>query len=409
MAGTRHRGFNTFWFGQAVSQVGDEITLFALPWLLAEATTSPLAVGLLEAVSFLPVLFFGLLVGVVADRRSRRTSMLVADAARFIVFGSIPVAVWLTDTTVLAHVLVVAFLAGAARILFEAASQSHLPDLLRGGDVVVANSRLSVTEGVAIIGGPTLAGLLVAAFGAATAVALDSLTFLASFVAIAVLTRVPERTTADSATRLDEIRAGLRSVRSEPIVASSTLINMFANVATGMTSALFVFLLQQTLGLSGLVAGLVMGANGIGVLLAGRIGRHSIGALGYGRTIVIGHAIAACGVLMIAASTAGSFAPGVAGLGLAALGLGVVMTIIASVSVRQARIPGPLLGRVTATYRTALHLAIVVGALLGGTIGEFVGVREALWCAGGVYALVVVGALFTALNRPDPAAFSTSV
>ena len=402
MRGQSRRGFPTFWFGQAVSQFGDEITLLALPWLLAETTSSPLAVGALEAFAFMPVLFFGLLAGVIADRRSRRRSMLDADLARFVLFASVPIAAWLTDTTLIVHVLAVAFLAGTSRILFEAASQSFLPDLLRQGGIVQANARLSTTEGVAIVVGPSVAGLLVMTFGAATAVAIDSLTFLASFVAIASLTKVHERLGHSAANLSFDLREGIRTIRAHSIVRASTIVGSCANLASGMTAAMLVFFLQQTLGLNGLAAGLVIGANGVGVLVAGRLARLATRALGFGRTMVVGHGVAAIGVVVIASAT-GAVAPIVAGVGLGLLGLGVVMTIVASVSVRQTLIAGPLLGRVTATYRTALHGGMAVGALLGGVIGEFVGVREALWTAGSLYLVVAASGLLTSLNAPDSA------
>ena len=64
--------FRLVWAGRTVSQLGDEITLLALPWLVASTTSSPLAVGALEAFAFLPTIAFGLPFGAIADRRSRR-------------------------------------------------------------------------------------------------------------------------------------------------------------------------------------------------------------------------------------------------------------------------------------------------------------------------------------------------
>lgn len=407
MGGPRSRGFPVFWFGQAVSQFGDEITLLALPWLLAETTASPLAVGALEAFSFLPVLVFGLAAGVIADRRSRRRSMLDADATRFVLYASIPIAAWITGDTLIAHVLVVAFCAGTARILFEASSQAFLPDLLKGQGLVQANSRLSTTEGLAIVLGPPLAGVLVAVFGAATAVALDSLTFLASFVAIACLTRVDERLGHRQPGEGFGFTDGLKAIRANRIIATSTLINSCANIASGMTAALLVFFLQRTLGLSGLQAGLVIGANGVGVLAAGRIGRLSSRRFGLGRTIVVGQAVAATGVVTLAAAS-GAYAAPIAAGGLALLGFGVIMTIVASVSLRQYLIPGPLLGRVTATYRTSLHGAMALGAFTGGAVGEFVGVREALWVAASIFVLVALTALMSPLRGRDAEGLTTA-
>jgi len=399
------RGFPTFWFGQAVSQFGDEITLLALPWLLAETTSSPLAVGTLEAFAFLPVLLVGLFVGVVADRRLRRRSMLDADAARFLLFASVPIAAWASGTTLLVHILAVAFLAGTARILFEAASQSFLPDLLQERGIVRANARLSMTEGVAIVVGPTVGGLLVTAFGAPSAVAIDSLTFLVSFLAIMSLRRVKERIGPVRGSLTFDMREGIRVIRAQPIIAASAIVNTCANLASGMTAALLVFFLQQTLGLSGLEAGLVIGANGVGVLFAGRFGRSAPRRIGFGRTIVLGHFVAAVGVVALA-SAKGPMATFIAGAGLALLGFGVILTIVASVSLRQMLIAGPLLGRVTATYRTSLHGAVAVGAFTGGAVGEFVGVREALWGAGSLYLVVAALAALSSLNAPDSSELS---
>ena len=406
MGGRGRRGFPLFWLGQAASQLGDEITLLALPWLVAETTASPLAVGALEAFSFVPVLFFGLIIGVIADRRSRRRSMIDADLARLFLLGSIPVAAWIGSTTVLAHVLLIAFLAGTARILFEATSQSFVPDLVGESELVRANARLSVTEGVAIVLGPTAAGLLITGLGSADAVAVDALTFLVSFAAIMLLVPVVERREDASVNVGHDIRTGLRAIWEESFVRLSTLVNALANVASGMTVALLVIYLQRTLMFTGVEAGIVIGANGVGVLLAGRLSGISSSRLGLGRTIIGGHVLAAAGVLVLAGAH-GPFRMFGAGLGLGLIGLGVVLTIVSTVSLRQLLVAGPVLGRVTASYRTFLHGAMAAGALIGGVIGEFIGVREGLICAGVFYVAVAVCAFFTSLNGPDPVALES--
>lgn len=395
------RGFPLFWFGQACSQLGDEITLLALPWLVAETTASPLATGALEAFSFLPVLMFGLMIGVVADRRSRRTSMIGADLLRFALVGSIPVAAWIYGDTLLAHVLVIAFLAGAARVLFEATSQSFLPDLVAERDLIGANARLSVTEGLAIVGGPAIAGLLITVLGAATTVVVDSVTFLVSAVAVLLLLPVAESRSDVRESFRSEIRQGLGVIRDERLIRLTTAVNSAANIASGMTAALVVIFLQRTLDFSGAQAGLVIGANGVGVLVAGRLAGPASRRFGFGRTVVVGHGVAAAGVLVLAFA-GGSVELLASGAGMALIGLGVVLTIIASVTVRQRLVAGPLLGRVTATYRTVANGAIAVGALIGGLVGEFAGVREGLIAAGLVYVGVFVVAATTSLVQSDP-------
>ena len=408
MGGRNQRGFTTFWFGQAVSQIGDEVTLLALPWLIAETTASPLAVGLLEAFAFIPVIFFGLLSGIVADRRSRRRSMLEADVARFVVFASIPAVSWLLDATSLAHVLVVVFAAGTARVMFEAASQSFLPDLVSEREIVAANAKLSTTEGTAIVAGPAVAGLMIAVAGAQTAVAIDALTFLASFAAIASLGPVRERRGVAASSLRRDLSDGLRALRRYPLVLTPTLVNGAANVASGMTAALSVFFLQRVLGLDGLGAGLVIGANGVGVIAAGVLAPRLSIRLGFGRTIVVGQWVAALGVAVYA-SASGMWRGPIGAAGLCLIGLGVILTVVASVTVRQRLVPGEFLGRVTAAYRTLLHGTMAVGAVIGGVVGEVIGVREGLVGAAALYILVAIVASFTSLNAPDPPELASTI
>lgn len=132
-----------FWAGRTASQFGDQITLLALPWLIADATASPLAVGALEAVAFAPMLLFGLPLGALADRRSRRRSMIEADVLRAILVASIPLTILFLDIgTSVALVLMITFFVGVGHALFEASAQAFLTDLVPADEIVRANARL---------------------------------------------------------------------------------------------------------------------------------------------------------------------------------------------------------------------------------------------------------------------------
>src|SRR3954453_16668317 len=87
-----NRDFLTLWGGQSLSVLGTQVTQFALPWLVLDINHSALSVGALSAISFLPYLIFALPAGVIADRWNRRAIMLVCDAARGLLAGSIPIA-----------------------------------------------------------------------------------------------------------------------------------------------------------------------------------------------------------------------------------------------------------------------------------------------------------------------------
>ncbi len=402
------RRFGLYWAATAISILGDEITLLALPWLIVTETASPLATGAFEALGFVPYLLLGLPIGVLADGGSRRTLMIWSDLVRFLVIGSVPVVVWLLDETFLAHLLGVAFIAGAAKALFESCAQPFVADIVSASQLVRANSRTSLTDGIAIVGAPAVAGLLIAAVGAATTIAIDALTFVASAVLLWRVGAIQERRSDENSRVRRAVAEGISAARREPMVTAAMAVVGAANIGSGMFLALFIIFLQKDLGLASWQAGLVLGMNGLGVLGAGWVAPRLSGRLGLGRTLVSGVAITTLGIAAYA-STGQSVWFLTAGIGWATVGLGVVLNIISSTTLRQKLIPGELLGRVTATYRTIATGALAVGALGGGALAEVIGIRPVLWIAAGWYGLVSLYALRTALNVPPQAGVDDGV
>lgn len=396
------RRFPLFWTGRAASQFGDEITVLALPWLVAESTASPLAVGTLQACSFLPMMLFGLPLGVLADRQSRRWSMIYSDLIRVILLGSLPFVVALGFDTALAHVLVVAFVAGACRVLFEASSHAFLADLVPAREIGRSNARLSFTEGVAIVAGPSLGGLLIVVLGAAGAITADAVTFLVSAIAVSLILPVRERREEGRGKVGTAVRAGLRFIRRHDQIKPLAIALTFANLGSGIVGGLVVLFFQRTLRLEGWEAGLAYACNGVGAIIASILSGRVSARLGFGRTVIAGLISSCVGFALLASATHSTWVF-TAGGGMAVIGVGVYLSIIASASLRQHLVPGELLGRVTASYRIFLSGALGIGALVGGIIGELASVRVALFVTFGIYVVVVVSALFTALNAPDPA------
>lgn len=143
MALGRHSDFNRLWFGQTVSNFGDKISLLALPTLAVVVLDGgALEVGVLGALRFLPFLLLAPFAGLVADRVSRRTVMIVADLGRFLALGTIPLAFAL-DSVSMTHVYIVAALTGVLTTFFEVSYQSWLPSSSapRTSSKAIRNSR----------------------------------------------------------------------------------------------------------------------------------------------------------------------------------------------------------------------------------------------------------------------------
>jgi len=397
----QREGFRPFWAARAASQFGDEITILALPWLVAAETGSPLAVGLLEALVFAPVLLVGLPIGAWADRRSRKRSMIEADLVRLVLLVSIPAAVLAGLGANLGHVMVVAFLAGIGRIAFEASAQALLPDLVPQDQIVRANSRLSLTEGLAAVLGPATAGVLIATVGASGAIALDAVTFAISAGMLWLVWVARENYGAMRERMGTAIRAGLRATARNEFVKTLTLTIGAGNVASGIVIGMMTIFLQRTLHLDGWQAGIIYASNGVGAVVAASIAPRLSSRVGIARAVLFGLACATVGFLLVAVSETSTWFI-TATLGDALVGCGIVINIISSASLRQRTVPPELLGRVTVSYRLVVNGAVALGAVVGGVVGETVGVREAIGVGVAIYVVVAIGALRTCLNGPDP-------
>lgn len=394
------RGFPLFWAGRAASQFGDEITFLALPWLIVETTSSPLAVGLLQAFALLPVIVLGLPLGALSDRRSRRRSMIEADLLRFGLLLSLPIAVATAGHATVQHALAVAFVAGIGRALFDSSSQAFLADLVPMHQIVHANARISATEGIAIVAGPSVAGVLIAAIGASGALIVDSVTFLVAVASVALIYPVRERLGRSDGTLHASAREGLRFMNGHRQLRVLTTGLAAANLGSGIVGGLIVFFFQRTLSLAGWEAGLAYAANGIGVLIASYVSVRVSNRHGFGRTVIVGLWSTTCGFALLALATRGSWVLFGAG-GMAVLGFGVTVSVVASASLRQRLVPAEMLGRVTAGYRIFVSGAMAVGAILGGLLGKFASVRTAIAVAVVIYCIVAVCVSLSALNGPD--------
>ncbi len=327
--------------------------------------------------------------------------MIEADLVRMVLLGSIPIAVLAGFGPSLGLVMVVGFLAGMARILFEASAQAFLPDLVPQEGIVRANSRLSLTEGLATILAPVTAGLLIATVSASGAIGLDALTFAFSAGTLWLVWVERERFGAVREGMGSAMRAGVRATARNPYVRALTLTVGASNVGSGFVIGMMAIFLQQTLGLHGWQAGIVYASNGVGGVLAAAITPRLAPRMGITRPILVGLTVTTVGISLVSISTSATwYILTTTGDGL--VGFGIVLIIISSASLRQRTVPSELLGRVTVSYRLVASGSIALGAFIGGVVGETVGVRQAIVVGAVIYAVVAMMALRTCLNGPEP-------
>jgi len=194
----RNRSLLALLVAEVVSGVGSKMTFLALPWFVLVTTHSPSKMGLVLAAELLPMGILGIPSGTVVARLGARTSMLVSDLVRVPLMAALPV---LHSAGLLSFplllVLVAAF--GCFWAPYFAAQRTILPELLGDDERTLAQAN-SVVEGATYTSGllgPPIAGVLIAAFGAANVIYIDAATFLFSFVAVLLFVSGRRRTVPD--------------------------------------------------------------------------------------------------------------------------------------------------------------------------------------------------------------------
>lgn len=378
----RHRDFRRLWTGETVSAVGSRVTLLALPLLAVEQLgATPWQMGVLGAAPTVPFLLLSLGAGLWVDRRRRRPVLVAAQLARAALLGLVPLLAW-TGVLRMTHLVVIAFALGACAVFFELAFQSYLPWLLPRADLVAGNATLSASGSVAEAGGPGLAGAAIGALTAPVALLLDALSFLVSAVGLARIDRrEPEPEPPPAGARLwSELGAGFRETFGNRYLLAFAGEAATYNVAWNAMNALLVLWAVRELGLSVTTLGVLLSIGGIGAL----IGALTTGPLA--RRIGVGPAMWGSALLSNAGVLLVPLAGGVPPLVLATLGagfflqgLGMTGTNVHTYAIRQAVTPDRVMGRANAVYRVLTYGFIPVGALLGGLLGETLGLHLALW------------------------------
>jgi MFS family permease len=375
----RDHDYRQLFASTTVSQFGFHITVLALPLVAIVAlTASPFQVGLLAAVEMAPFLLLGLPAGAWVDRIRRRGVLIAGDLARGAVLATVPLAWWAGVLTIW-QLYAVAFAFGTATLFFDVAYQSYLPHLVGRENLVEGNAKLESVRAVAQLAGPALAGQLIRLLTAPAALLWTGLAMAASALFV-VRIRKPEPPPAAAADRhlVREIREGLRFVLGHRLLRAIATCTALFNLLSAAYFPMLLLYLQRGLGLDAGRIGLVLTVWGAGGLLGAAVARRVADWLGQGPAIWLSVAVTSPLLLLVPLFAEPGWRLWVAAAGGFVTSVGVVIYNVTQVSFRQALTPDRLLGRMNATVRFLVFGTMPLGGLLGGALGEWVGVRTAL-------------------------------
>ena len=399
------RGFVKLWAANGISQLGTQVTLLALPLAaLYVLNASTLDVALLRSFAVLPFLLFSLPAGVWIDRLRRRPLMIVADFGRAIAIASVPVAYWLGHLT-MTQLYVVVAVHGLLSVIFDVSYLSFLPTLIGRPQLGEANAKLLGTQSLAQLIGPTLAGSLVAAFGAPVAVVADAASFGISGAFVSAIRGREPKPEPSHARARTELLEGLRYVFSQPYLRTLTI---WFSVGNLFSSAMFALLVVY------FVRGLHLGAASIGWLLAvinvGFIaGAFANGPLvrrfGIGPMIAWPALLSPLALMTIPAAPVSFPHPALVAGGLAGTFVGFFANVN-QLTLRQSITPQRLLGRMNSVARFMYWGTIPLGSALGGVAAQSIGLRATLYWAAGFSALAGIPIALSPIRKlrelPEP-------
>ncbi|MCS7006057.1 MAG: MFS transporter [Thermoleophilia bacterium] len=380
----RNADFLKLWAGETISMLGSQVDDLALGFVaIVVLDATAFEVAILGVLNFLPFVFLALPAGVWVDRLRRRPILIATDLARAALLATIPLA-YVAGLLTLWHLYAVVFLVGACQVFFDVAYQAYLPSLVEREQLLEGNSKLELSRSASQVAGPGLAGALVELFTAPYAVLVDAASFVASglfLLRIRTKEASPERPrAAEGSTRSvrTELKEGFRFVLGNPNLRAQAGCTATSNLFGSLAFAVVLVFFVRELGLAAGVIGLIFSVGAAGSVLGALVARRISGRLGIGPTSIVAAALFGPGFLLVALAPPGNAAVPVLIVAQLLLGLTVVVYNIAQVSYRQAICPPRLQGRMSSVMRFVVWGTIPIGALLGGALATWIGLRETI-------------------------------
>ena len=378
----KHRNFQLFFGGQLVSLIGTWMQSVAQSWLVYRLTGSSLLLGSVGFASQIPVFLASPLGGMVADRYNRQRVVIGTQIASM-VLASILAALTLTDRVTVPEIFVLAALLGIVNAFDIPARQSFLVDMVGKEDLMNAIALNSSMFNGARIVGPALAGILVAKIGEGWCFFANAVSYVAVIIGLHMM-RVQPRFHRPTGPPLAHIIEGFRFVRNTaPIRAILFLLGLVSLVAMPYTVLMPIFA-DRILhgGARGL--GILMGATGVGALLAALMLATRTGVHGLGRWVMF--SCAGFAVTLFAFALSRNFWLSTALL--VPVGFCMMLQMSSSNTLIQAMVPDHLRGRVMSVYSMMFMGMAPFGAFLGGAFADRLGApvtvsMGAVACLGG--------------------------
>jgi len=384
----RHRGYRRLLIAQTVSRWGDTFNAVALVIVVFQITNSGINVSGVVALEIAPVLLLGFVAGTVVDRLPRRQVMIAADLGRAMIAALVAF-----NSDQLWALYCAAFGLAALTVFFNPAASSLLPSLVDDDELVAANSAVWSAAVLSQIVLAPVAGAVVVTLGASAAFGINSVTFIASAIALSGLsgppTEPPERRS-----RRAEIVEGIQIIRNSRLLGTLAAIQGLAALSAGATSALLVVLAERHLHIDATGFGLLLAAIGVGAGVGPLVLQRYVNDVRHPLLLFGPYMLR--GLVDLTLAAVSNFAVALMSLGF--YGIGTSTANVTYNTVLQTTTPDRFRGRIFAFYDIVWQTGRLISIGAGGILADQLGIRG-VYIMGGLLLLAAGTAGFALVPR----------
>lgn len=391
MRAFRHRDFRIFFLGALASNTGNWLQNLAVPYVLFELTGKSIWVGLAGFAQFLPAFLLGPIGGALADRRSRRSVLLVSQTA--MAFTALALwGAWAADWRRPGLILAITAATGIVSGIMVPSWQAFVPSLVPRNDLASAITLNSAQFNAARAFGPALAGVILAVSGPGLAFLLNTISFFAVIGALWVVRPAIVDRPAATHGVLDGFRDAIDYIRRRTgilvSVLSAILVAFFGNPITQFT----VVFAEEVYEAGPRVLGVLAAAVGAGAVIAAPV--LSTFDTRVTRSTTVRFGLPTYALAVIAFGLAPSWPLGLAAL--LVVGAGFLAVIATTNTAVQLIVADEMRGRVMSARVMGFTLAFPLGSLAQGALADVWGPRKTVVLFG---VCLLTAALYLA-SRP---------
>ena len=395
--------FRLFWSATTIRAFGGSIAGVAFQVLIVTVVAAtPFQIGILSALSVVPYLFLGLIIGALMDRWRRQRTLVLTSIGRAIVLAAIPVLL-LFDALHFWSLAAVILALGVLTLFADSAAQPFLPHIVPRSSLVSANARLGQSETVAGTAGPALGGALFNLLGAPLLFVFEAVIHAISALLQSRITVVetPPPLRAPGRHIGHDIAEGMRFTYRHKTLRPLALSVHVWFLGNSIVATVFAVFVLRELELPAWAFGIALAFGGVGGFL-GAVIAPTIGVrIGAGRAILLGRCLVVAPWALLALAPIGPDSGVTLLLTLVSVaqflyGFSMGIEDANDIAYRQAAAPDAIQGRMNATIRTTNRVVFLFGALFAGAHATWLGYSLSLGIAAAIF---VIAALIVAFSR----------